>query len=357
MSIMAVTAKRLLVLKRMVCSFRVLLAGCQTEVNFKQNITSCKFVFIVLFIRENRSLIESMNFKHLYYFWVTARAGGIMRAGEQLHTTPQTLSGQIKLLEESLGRKLFRKSGRQLELTEDGRKALSYADDIFALGSELKAAMANTQAGVRTLEFRVGVADSVAKSVAYRLLEPALSIAEPVRLIGSEGKFPDLLAQLALHRLDLVIADEPLSKRISVKAFNHALGTTPMSFFCTPELRTTLKGKFPQCLHEAPMLIQGSASSVRQQLDGWLVRHKIQPRVVGEFDDGALMTAFGREGRGVFMSPGILEKETVAQYGVEVIGRSDELVEEFFAVSVERRISHPCVAAITQNARGRLFNG
>jgi LysR family transcriptional activator of nhaA len=298
-----------------------------------------------------------MNFKHLYYFWVTARAGGVMRAGEQLHTTPQTLSGQIKLLEESLGRKLFRKNGRQLELTEDGRKALSYADEIFALGSELRAAMASNDANNRTLDFRVGVADSVAKSVAYRLLEPALSINEPVRLIGSEGKFPDLLAQLALSRLDLVIADEPLSKRISVKAFNHALGSTPMSFFCTPKLRKTLKGGFPQCLHDAPMLFQGAASSVRQQLDGWLARQKIQPRVVGEFDDGALMTAFGREGRGVFMSPSVLEAETVAHYGVEVIGHSDELVEEFFAVSVERRISHPCVAAITQNARGRLFHG
>jgi LysR family transcriptional activator of nhaA len=298
-----------------------------------------------------------MNFKHLHYFWVTARAGGIMRAGEQLHITPQTLSGQIKLLEESLGRRLFRKSGRQLELTEDGRKALKYADDIFALGSDLKNAMANPQSGVQVLAFRVGVADSVAKSVAYRLLEPALSIPEPVRLIGTEGKFPDLLAQLALHRLDLVIADEPLSKRISVKAFNHELGTTPMSFFCVPALKKVLKGKFPQCLHDAPMLIQGSASSVRQQLDGWLVSHKIQPRVVGEFDDGALMKAFGREGRGVFMSPRILEDEIVAQYGVEVIGRTDELVEEFFAVSVERLISHPCIVAITQNARGRLFNG
>lgn len=298
-----------------------------------------------------------MNFKHLYYFWVTARAGGVMRAGEQLHITPQTLSEQIKLLEESLGRRLFRKNGRQLVLTEEGHTALGYADEIFALGSELRAAMSHTQAGVRTLEFRVGVADSVAKSVAYRLLEPALAIAEPVRLIGSEGKFADLLAQLALHRLDLVIADEPLSKRISVKAFNHALGSTTMSFFCTAELRDTLKGKFPQCLDQAPMLIQGAASSVRQQLEGWLARQKIQPRVVGEFDDGALMTAFGREGRGVFMSPTILEKETVSQYGVKVIGRSEELMEEFFAVSVERRISHPCVAAITQNARGRLFNG
>lgn len=297
-----------------------------------------------------------MNFKHLHYFWVTARAGGIMRAGEQLHTTPQTLSGQIKLLEERLGRKLFRKSGRQLELTDDGRVALGYADDIFTLGAELEAALRQPRSGPRVLDFRVGVADSVAKSVAYRLLEPAMSLDVPVRLIGSEGKFPDLLAQLALHRLDLVIADEPLTRRISVKAFNHALGTSPMSFFCTPALRSQLQGRFPQCLHDAPMLIQGAASSVRQQLDGWLARHQIQPRVVGEFDDGALMTAFGREGRGVFMSPSVLEAETVAHYGVEVIGRSDELVEEFFAVSVERRIKHPAVAAITQAARGRLFS-
>lgn len=296
-----------------------------------------------------------MNFKHLYYFWVTARAGGVMLAGEQLHTTPQTLSGQIKLLEERFGRKLFRKSGRRLELTDDGRLALGYADEIFTLGAELEGALRQAGGGARTLEFRVGVADSVAKSVAYRLLEPALSLPEPVRLVCSEGKFPDLLGQLALHRLDLVIADEPLSRRVSVKAFNHALGSSPMSFFCAPALREQLEGPFPQCLQGMPMLIQGAASSVRQQLDGWLVRHQIQPRVVGEFDDGALMTAFGREGRGVFMSPTVLEAETVSQYGVEVIGRSEELVEEFFAVSVERRITHPCVAAITQAARGRLF--
>ena len=296
-----------------------------------------------------------MNFKHLHYFWVTARAGGIMRAGEQLHTTPQTLSGQIKLLEEWLGRKLFRKNGRQLALTDEGRLALGYADQIFALGAELEEALRQTHSGKPALEFRVGVADSVAKSVAYRLLEPALSVAEPVRLIGNEGKFPDLLAQLALHRLDLVIADEPLSRRMSVKAFNHALGTTTMSFFCAPALKAQLKGAFPQCLDDAPMLIQGVASSVRQQLEGWLAQHQIRPRVVGEFDDGALKTAFGREGRGVFMSPAVLEQETVAQHGVEVIGRTSELVEEFFAVSVERRITHPCVAAITQAARGRLF--
>ena len=297
-----------------------------------------------------------MNFKHLYYFWVAAKAGGVMRAGEQLHTTPQTLSGQIKLLEQWLGRPLFRKSGRQLELTSDGQVALGYADEIFALGAQLEGALRQPRGGQRMLEFRVGVADSVAKSVAYRLLEPALSVAEPVRLIGSEGKFPDLLAQLALHRLDLVIADEPLSRRVSVKAFNHPLGATVMSFFATPALAAILKGGFPQCLDGAPMLIQGAASSVRQQLEGWLARHQLRPRVVGEFDDGALMTAFGREGRGVFMSPTVLEAETIAQFGVEVIGRSNELVEEFFAVSVERRITHPCVVAITQVARRELFS-
>ena len=297
-----------------------------------------------------------MNFKHLHYFWVTAKAGGIMRAGEQLHTTPQTLSGQIKLLEDQLGRRLFRKSGRKLELTEDGRIALGYADQIFALGSELEVAVRQAHGGDHVLDFRVGVADSVAKSVAYRLLEPALSLPEPVRMICSEGKFPDLLSQLALHRLDLVIADEPMSRRISIKAFNHPLGSTAMSFFCAPSLRKKLHGEFPQCLNAVPMLIQGASASIRQQLEVWLTRHQVQPRVVGEFDDGALMTAFGREGRGVFMAPTVLEAETVVQFGVEVIGRSEELVEEFYAVSVQRRITHPCVVAITDAARGQLFS-
>ncbi|MDB5742840.1 MAG: transcriptional regulator, LysR family [Polaromonas sp.] len=298
-----------------------------------------------------------MNFKHLHYFWVTAKAGGIVRAGEQLHTTPQTLSGQIKLLEARLGRQLFRKSGRQLELTDEGRLALGYADQIFTLGTEMEMALRQTRGGQKTLDFRVGVADSVAKSVVYRLLEPALSISEPVRLICSEGKFPDLLAQLALHRLDLVMADEPMSGRVSIKAFNHPLGSTPMSFFCTADLKGRLKGPFPQCLNDAPMLIQGASSSVRKQLDSWFTKHQIHPRIIGEFDDGALMKAFGREGRGIFMSASVLEAETLAQYGVEMIGRTDEMVEDFFAVSVEQRITHPCVAAITQAARGQLLHG
>ena len=297
-----------------------------------------------------------MNFKHLHYFWVTAKAGGVMRAGEQLHTTPQTLSGQIKLLEAWLDRKLFRKAGRQLELTEDGRLAMGYAEQIFTLGAELEAALRQAHDGPRVLAFRVGVADSVAKSVVYRLLEPALSLTEPVRLVCSEGKLPDLLAQLALHRLDIVLADEPMPSRVSVKAFNHPLGSTAMSFFCTPELKDQLKGVFPQCLNNMPMLIPGASASVRPQLERWLTRHHIEPRVIGEFDDAALLKAFGREGRGVFLAPTVLEDETITQFGVKVIGRTDELVEEFFAISVERRITHPCVVAITDAARKKLFS-
>jgi LysR family transcriptional activator of nhaA len=296
-----------------------------------------------------------MNYKHLLYFWVTAKAGGVMRAGEQLHTTPQTLSGQIKLLEDWLGRRLFKKAGRNLELTEDGRLALGYADQIFTLGAELEAAMRASHGGKKVLDFKVGVADSVTKSIAYRLLEPALSVADPVRLICSEGKFPDLLSQLALNRLDLVIADEPMSRRLSVRAFNHPLGGTAMSFFCTPALKARLQGDFPRCLNGQPLLIPGAQASVRQQLEGWLTRHGVVPRIVGEFDDGALMNAFGREGRGVFIAPSVIEDETMQQFGVEVVGRSEELRDEFYAVSVERRITHPCVVAITDAARGQLF--
>lgn len=298
----------------------------------------------------------NVNFKHLHYFWVAAKAGGVVRAGEQLHTTPQTLSGQIKLLEDRLGRRLFRKSGRNLELTDDGRVALRYADEIFGLGSELEAAMRERRSGgQQVLEFRVGIEDAVAKSVAYKLLEPALALAEPMRLICTEGHFDDLLAQLALHRMDLVIADEPLPRRLAVKAYNHALGSSSMSFFCAPALERRLHGPFPDCLNGTPMLIPGARSTVRSQFESWLTLHGLRPRVVAEFDDGALMKAFGREGRGVFISPTVVEQETCAQYGVQIIGRSDDLLEQFYAISVERRISHPGVAAITQAARGSLF--
>jgi LysR family transcriptional activator of nhaA len=293
-----------------------------------------------------------MNYKHLYYFWAAAKAGGVVRAGEQLHITPQTLSAQIKLLEEALGCHLLQKSGRGVELTPDGRIALGYADQIFTLGTELEAAVGNRSTGAQTLTFRVGIADAVPKAIAYRLLEPALTTREQVRLICHEGNFRDLLAQLSVHRLDLVIANEPMGRQTSVKAFNHTLGVTDMTFFAAPVLRASLDDKpFPYCLDSAPMLIQGASSVMRQRLDLWLAEHGLRPHLIGEFDDAALLKAFGAEGRGVFMSPTVLEEETCTQYGVEVLGRAAELVEEFFGVSVERRVRHPCVVAITQSAR------
>lgn len=296
-----------------------------------------------------------MNYKHLHYFWMAARAGGVMRAAEQLHVTPQTLSEQIKLLEDRLGRPLFKRVGRQIELTDDGRLVMGYADEIFSLGRELEAAVRQGGAA-RTLEFRVGVADSVPKSMAYRLLEPALEVPEPVRLIAEEGRFEDLLARLAVHRLDLVVADEPLRRTLSVKAFNHALGSTPMSFFAAQGVLSPeqLARGFPQCLEGAPMLLPGAATPNRSRIEAWIARHGLRPQVVAEFDDGALMKAFGREGRGVFAAPSVLQADTQAQYGVSLLGTTDEVVEEFFAISAERRITHPCVAAITARARGLL---
>jgi LysR family transcriptional activator of nhaA len=291
-----------------------------------------------------------MNFKHLHYFWAAAKAGGIQRASEQLHITPQTLSGQIKLLEDDFGCALFQKRGRGLELTPEGRTALSYAEQIFSLGHELEAALGH-RTDARALTFRVGIADAVPKSIAYRLLEPALAIAEPVKLICHEGGFRDLLGQLSVQRLDLMIADEAMGRLMGVKAFNHPLGTTAMSFFATAALRERLVGAFPQCLDGAPMLIQGASSAVRQRLDLWLAEQGLRPRLIGEFDDAALLKAFGGEGRGVFMTPTMLEEETCARYGVEVIGRASELVEEFFGISIERRVTHPCVLAITRAAR------
>jgi LysR family transcriptional activator of nhaA len=296
-----------------------------------------------------------VNYKHLHYFWATAKAGGIVRASQRLHISPQTLSGQIKLLEGRLGCALLRKQGRGVELTEEGRLVLGYAEQIFALGAELQAQLGQAREAGQALDFRVGLADSVHKAIAYRLLEPALAVAPQVRLICHEGKFQELLGQLAVQRLDLVLADEPMGRQLSIKAFNHTLGATAMSFFATPALKRSLGKRFPQCLDNAPLLLQGRASALRQRVDAWLSSQQLRPRVVGEFDDAALMKAFGGEGRGVFMAPTVLEAETSAQYGVRVVGRSTELVEEFYAVSVERRITHPCVAAITEAARSQLF--
>ena len=295
-----------------------------------------------------------MNFKHLYYFWVAAHAGSLVRAGAQLHITPQTLSGQIKLLEASFDRKLFRKSGRNLDVTEAGRLALDYADEIFSLGSELESALRRDQEIAQT-PLRVGVADSVPKAVAYRLLEPALNRPVSLRLVCLEGKLHALLSQLAVHRLDLIIADAPIPPDVNVKAFNHPLGRSTLSCFASKSLSAQAANDFPDSLSSMPILLPGIDSAVRRKIDHWLNSRGITPQIVGEFDDSALTIAFGREGRGVLFAPTVLAAQLKREHALKMVGHIDTIVEEFFAISIERRISHPAIASIMNAARSDLF--
>lgn len=297
---------------------------------------------------------SALNFKHLRYFWVVAKAGGIARASERLHLTPQTISGQLSLFEELLGYKLFARVGRRLEITDAGRVVLSYADEIFTLGAELEGVLRSPAAG-RPLQFRVGVADAVQKVVTYRLLEPAMGLQEPLRMVCREGKIAALLAELAVHRLDIVIADGPMPATANIKGFNHLLGECGLTFFATAKLARKLRGGFPQCLDGAPLLLPGEDAAVRPRLLRWLDAKRIQPRIVGEFDDGALLNAFGRAGAGVFAAPTAIVEQVRQQYAVAAIGSTVEVTEQFYAISVERRLTHPAVIAITSAARKELF--
>ncbi len=296
-----------------------------------------------------------MNYKHLHYFLHVAKLGGVLRASERLHLSPQTISGQIQLLEEGLGTPLFAKSGRGLVLTDVGRTVLGYAEDIFSIGAELEEAVRDYPRKGKRLDFRVGVADAVPKTIACRLIEPASQLPEPVRIVCREWKLDTLLGELALHRLDLVIADAPIPPGVSVRAFNHRLGSCGVSFFAAPSLLALCKGRFPACLDGAPLLMPADDSAVGQRLRAWLQAHALHPRVVAECDDSALAKEFGRRGMGIFVGPTVLERDIEKQYGVRALGATPEVVEEFFAISIERRITHPCVTAITEAARNELF--
>jgi LysR family transcriptional activator of nhaA len=298
-----------------------------------------------------------MNYKHLHYFMQVAKLGGVSRAGEQLHLSPQTIRGQIQLLEDSLGTRLFNKSGRGLALTEAGRMVLGYADDIFSIGAELEEAVRDYPHQNKSLEFRVGVADAVPKSIACRLIEPATQMAQPARIVCREWKLDMLLGELALHRLDLVIADAPIPASVSVRAFSHRLGSSGTSFFASPSVLASCSGPFPACLDRAPLLLPAEESALGQRLRSWLTLRSLHPRVVAECDDSALAKAFGRRGLGIFVGPTVLKAEIEQQYGVRALGAAPEVEAEFFAITVERRITHPCVTAITEAARNSLFSG
>lgn len=298
--------------------------------------------------------MAALNYKHLHYFWVVAKAGGIAAASERLHLTPQTVSGQIGLLESVLGFKLFSRARRRLELTDMGRVVMSYADEIFTAGEELEGVLRHPSVG-RPLLIRAGVVDSVPKSVAFRLLEPAVRLPEAPRIVCKEGKLGDLLSELGMHRLDIVIADGPMPAGSSIKGYSHLLGECGQTFFATAKLAKKHKESFPRNLDGAPFLLHGEDAMVRVRLLRWFEEQQVSPRIVGEFDDGALLKAFGQVGIGIFAAPTAIADEVMAQYGVVPIGRTEAVVERFYAISAQRRLTHPAVVAISSSARTELF--
>lgn len=296
-----------------------------------------------------------MNLKHLYYFWRVAKAGGVLRASESIHLTPQTISAQIHELEQALGTQLFTRAGRNLQLTDAGRLAQSYCDEIFTLTAQLETTMkARSAEAVPVIHFRVGIADVVPKAIAFQLLSPAVTIDQPVHLACREWKLERLLSDLAIHRIDLLISDSPIPSSVNVRAFNHRLGASDVGLFAAPALAETLPREFPRMLDDAPMLMPGEDSAVHGALLAWFDRQRVRPRVVAEFDDSALMKTFGEQGVGVFPAPMAIQDDIARRYGARLLGRAEGIRQEFYGISVERRITHPCVRAVQEAARAQL---
>ncbi|MBF0587722.1 MAG: transcriptional activator NhaR [Magnetococcales bacterium] len=290
-----------------------------------------------------------MNYKHLRYFWKVAQTGSVTGASRQLRLTPQTLSSQIQQLETSFGVDLFDRVGRRMELTEAGLLALDYADEIFLLGTELSSVLSGVSSE-RPLRFKVGIADVVPKRITLRILEPVLKGKRDVHLICDENKLDHLLANLALHKLDMVLADTPPMPGIHIRVRHHSLGVCGVSFFAVAELLTRHPQPFPEVLSHAPMLVPTEGNALRNNLNRWFDKLGIKPRIIAECQDSALIKDFGLAGVGVFCGPSILAKEISQQYGVEVIGRTDAVAAEYFAITADRRQVHPAVDLILRRS-------
>ncbi len=296
-----------------------------------------------------------MNYKHLHYFWMVAHEGSIVKASEKLHVTPQTISGQLSLLEERLGNALFDKVGRGLQLTETGRLVLRYADEIFELGRELNDVLRGAPS-VGPSEFIVGAASALPKTIIYKIIEPALKLTHDISLTSREGAVDAMLADLAIHKVDMVLSDTPITNAVSVKAYNHLLGDSSLCCYAAPRLAKAYKQHFPQSLNNAPLLLPTSQYGIRQLIDGWLQQEGIHPIVTGQFDDSALMKSFGQAGMGVFFMSSTIQEEICDNYNVRVIGEIDEIKQKYYAISAERKVKHPAVAAICDSARSSLFS-
>ena len=298
--------------------------------------------------------MRHLNYSHLHYFWAVAREGSIAKASQSLHLTPQTISGQLKLLDEAVGQPLFNRVGRRLVLSDMGRLVFKYADEIFSVGAELANVIRSNQtAGPTTLN--VGVVNSMPKLIAERIIAPAMMADDPIRVRCHESSLEQLLSELAVHRLDIVLSDQPMPDGLGLKAYNHRLGESGMSFFAAKAGASRLRAKFPQSLNDAPMLLPSQNSALRRRLDDWFESHQLYPRITGEFDDSALLKAFGEAGAGIFAGPTAIEAEICRMYRMAVIGSTAEIRERYYAISPERRLSHPAIVMITDTARSSLF--
>ncbi len=295
-----------------------------------------------------------LNYHHLLYFYMAARLGSVSKAAAELRLAQPTISGQIRALEDSLGEKLFQRAGRRLVLTETGQAVYRYADEIFHLGRELVDMVHGNPTG-RPGRLVVGVADAMPKLIAYRLIEPALRLPDPVRVVCREGQPDRLIAELAIHQVDVVLSDAPAPTSVRVRAFNHLLGECGVSFFAAPDLAKGLKPNFPHSLSGAPFLLPSDNSVLRRSLEQWFHAKRIHPGVVNEFDDSALLKVFGQGGAGVFAAPTPIAHEVQRQHAVDCIGATDEIKERFYAITVEKRITNPAVAVISSSARKNIF--
>lgn len=298
--------------------------------------------------------MEWLNYHHLFYFYNVAKEGALAPAARKLMLSEPAVSAQIHTLERHLGEKLFVRSGRRLVLSEMGQRAFRYAEEIFSLGREMLDTLRG-HSGSRGLSLVVGLADVVPKSIAYRLLEPVYRMPEKVQIVCREDHPDRLIADMAAHSIDLVISDAPLSPWSKVKAFNHPLGSTGLGLFATAHLAKRYQNNFPRSLDRAPLLLPLANTAMRRAMESWFEKLEIRPEVVGEFEDSALMKAFGQAGKGLFLAPLVVAGEICRQYRVRLVGKIPKIQEEFFAISVERRLQHPAVLEITRSARKKLF--
>jgi len=297
--------------------------------------------------------VYSLNYQHLRYFWAVSRHGNLTRASAELLLTPQTVSTQIRDLEKGLGVELFSRERRRLVLTDIGRVVYRYADEIFNIGREIQDVVRGLPG--RPLYLVVGVADVVPKLIAHRLIEPAIQLKEPVRVICREGRTDRLLAELAIHKLDVVLSDAPIPPAVKIRAYNHLLGESRVTFMASDRLARNCRKGFPESLNGAPILLPAEGTTLRGTLEQWFDTLEIRPMIVGEFEDSALLKAFGQAGVGIFAVPSVIQDEVGRQYGVEPIGVVEGIAERFYAISLERKIRHPAVAAVCIAAKSALF--